>query len=165
MAAFAAAGQGSVMSRPQNERMKGIKMLPQAARRLRADYWHNFRAQWNHNRRVLEAGASSQTAEALDAAPPLPPEPNFQCDLDDQALNVVIHVRRGDITASSQTGDKDRLENITGACMRMCACVCAYVCACARVRNASSSMAARCLFCRRHPPVRPDKLLGPLAGC
>ncbi len=44
----------------------------------------------------------------------LAPEPNFQCGFDELALNVAIHVRRGDITASTDVDDAGRREGIEG---------------------------------------------------
>ncbi len=98
---------------------------------MRADYWRNFQAQWNHNRRVIVRAAAGGQASLPPPplaeadryhAPPLPLEPIFRCDSDDLALNVAIHERRGDITSSWVGGDNERLENVTRVCARDARC-------------------------------------------
>ena len=79
---------------------------------MRREFWDNVKAEWTKNSALPDAERAKHTdGSELRANAP---SDFFQCNHDKDALDVAIHVRRGDVFDSTVLKDADRLLGIGG---------------------------------------------------
>lgn len=87
---------------------------------MRQNFWSNVKNEWAHNSALMmesddgsRSSSSSSTPGSASVRAHSPPA-FFECNHDNDALDVAIHVRRGDVFDSAVSKDADRLLGIGG---------------------------------------------------